>query len=157
MAQMVSDLEELEKQLEELEAIEQMMDQLADAKDTMTCDNCNGEGCAKCQGKGSSRKNGQPGRGLGDGRGQGDRPEDRTDTGTYDSRVVGKPRAGEAVKAGFADGANIAGKSKQEIQEQVNVNSKSEADALPNQPLPKAQRDYVKQYFESYQNREKSP
>jgi len=156
MAQMVADLEELEKQLEELEAIEQMMDQLADAKDTMACDKCDGDGCAQCQGKGASRKNGQPGRGLGDGRGQGDRPEERTDTGTYDSRVVGKPRAGESVKAGFADGANIAGKSKREIQEQVIANSKSEADALPNQPLPKAQRDYVKQYFESYQNREKS-
>ncbi len=156
MAKMVSDLEEMEKQLDELEAIEEMMDQLADAKDSMACDNCNGEGCAQCKGKGSNRK-GQPGRGMGEGQGQGERPEERTETGSYETRVVGKPKAGEAVKSGFADGANIAGKSKDEIKTQVSTSLNADPDPLPTQPLPKAHRENVKQYFESYQSRDKKP
>ncbi|MFM2096606.1 MAG: hypothetical protein RIS70_3730 [Planctomycetota bacterium] len=158
MSKMIEDMQQMENQMAEMEAIEQMMDQLADAKDAMNCENCNGEGCAKCLGKGSNRQSKQQGRGLGEGQGQGDRPEERTDTGGYDTRVVGKPRAGEAVKSGFADGANIAGKSKDEIREQVSTNLKSDPDPLPNQPLPKAQRENVRQYFESYQSKgEKKP
>lgn len=156
MAEMVSDLEQMAKDLDELEAIEDMMDQLAEAKDSMACENCDGQGCAQCRGKSGNRKSNQPGRGsTGEGQGQGDRPEERTDTGSYDTRVTGKPRAGEAVKSGFADGPNITGKSKDEVKTQVATSLSADPDPLPTQPLPKALRENVKQYFESYQAREK--
>src|SRR5262245_13533736 len=47
---LAADLEKMQMQLEELENLQEVLDQLADAKDAMNCANCQGAGCAQCQG-----------------------------------------------------------------------------------------------------------
>ena len=101
------------------------------------------------EGKGKGKnKNGRPGNGLGEGRASGDRPEEETDKAFFDTKVGAKPKAGEAFRAGYADGKNLAGKSQEEIKEQITTSLSADPDPLTNQRLPKAQREQAKQYFE---------
>ena len=157
MAQIADKLEKMAAEMEELQTVDEMMNEIADAKDAMNCKECEGEGCEHCQGKGNGKgegkgkgknKNGRPGDGLGEGRGYGDRPEEETDKSFFDTKVGAKPKAGEAFRAGFADGKNLAGKSQQEIKEQITNSLSTDPDPLTNQRLPKAQREQAKQYFE---------
>src|SRR5262245_34779106 len=45
---LASDLEKVQKQLDEAENLQEVLDQLVDAKDAMKCPSCQGEGCAQC-------------------------------------------------------------------------------------------------------------
>lgn len=154
MAQLQNDLSELQKESDELESLEEMMNQIAEAKNSMNCKECNGEGCKACQGGGQNGKgkgNQKGGRGLGEGRGKGDRPEEETNTGFYDTKVGAKPKAGEAFRSGYADGPNVAGKTRQEVQQEVKSALSTDPEPLTNQRLPRAQREQARQYFEQYQ------
>ena len=89
---------DLQQQLDEMELLEEAMEQLRLARDQMNCPLCQGAGCAACQGD-------KPGFGMGEGRGQGDRPEERHETATSDSQVAGQVTKG----AGMAVGVISAG------------------------------------------------
>ena len=157
MDQIAENLQKMAKDMEELQTVDEMMNEIADAKDAMNCKECDGEGCEHCQskgqgkdGKGGKGKNqkGRPGDGLGEGRGYGSRPEEETEKSFFDSKVGAKPKAGEAFRAGYADGKNLAGKSQEEIKVQITTSLSADPDPLTNQRLPKAQREQAKQYFE---------
>lgn len=166
LAKAADGLNEMQAKADELQTIQEMMNEIADAKDAMSCESCQGEGCSKCQSQagdkagnspgrlGNGRPGRQPGEGLGRGRGQGERPEEETDKGFYDSKVAGKPKAGEAVSAGFADGANLPGKTLQEVRETIGASLSSDPDAQNYQRLPKAQREQARQYFEKFRKGE---
>lgn len=157
LSELSDQLQEMQSQLDQLETVDELMNQVADAKSAMNCKECDGEGCEHCQGgKGKDGKGGkgkgkgdQPGNGLGEGRGRGDRPEEKTGTGFYDSKVRGKPKAGEAVRTGYADGPNIPGKSNVTIQEEIAESLKSDPDPITDQRLTRQQRDQARQFFES--------
>ncbi len=152
LGQMADELQDMQAELAQLETLDEMLDQIADAKDSMNCKNCNGQGCEACMGMGfgqNGRMGEMAGMGLGDGQGRGDRPEERTDTSSYDSQVRDKPRAGEAVRVGEADGPNIAGASRVEDAAPLSFSVAEDADPLADQRLPRAQRDHAKQYFEA--------
>src|SRR5688572_11011258 len=89
------------------------------------------------------------GMGMGKGAGRGERPEEKTDTSSYDSQVRGKPKAGEAVRVGDADGPNVAGVSNVEDTAPLTFSLAEDSDPLADQRLPRAQRDHAKQYFEA--------
>lgn len=168
LAKAAENLEGMQSKLDELQTINEMMDEIADAKNAMNCPECNGAGCEHCkqggQGQNSSKmgrgmgrqagKQGQRGNGLGKGRGQGERPEEETDTGAFDTKVNGKPKAGEAIRAGFADGANLPGRTLQDVRESIGSSLSSDPDAQNYQRLPKAQREQAKQYFEKFRKGE---
>ena len=68
----VSDqLQDMQQSSEEMAMLDQALDELAEAKNSMDCKNCNGQGFAQCQGKGQGqgqpKKQGPPGNGLGKG------------------------------------------------------------------------------------------
>ena len=112
----------------------------------MTCSQCNGDGCSKCMG--SMGKMGKiPGSGLGEGKGQGDRPEEETDVDTFDSRVRDKMKKGETVYGGQVGGENRKGTTQIEVQEAVLTSLTEEPEALDDSPLPKSQRDHTREYF----------
>jgi len=143
---MEGELAELAQQMDELESLEMALDELADAKDSMQCKACQGEGCAECRGRGAGEGKGD---GLGEGRGKGDRPEERTETGAYDTRVRQKLGRGSAVITDLVTGPNVKGEVQQEINAQVEAAKSASADPLIEQPLPRASREHVKRYFES--------
>jgi hypothetical protein len=146
------DLQAMQDQLDQLENLQDVLDQLADAKDAMKCENCQGAGCAECQGGGQGdgrdKKGKNAGRGLGEGQGEGLRPEEQTDTSKYNTRVAADPKAGESVRIGDAGGPNKAGKTLEQIKEEVQAALAKEPDALEDVTLPRDQRENARQYFE---------
>ncbi len=163
LGELSDDLQQMQAQLDQLETVNELMDELADAKSSMNCKQCQGEGCQECQGqnKGQGKGQGQGqkgqgfgsmrqqmGGGLGKGRGAGDRPEEDADGKFYDTRAKTKVKAGEAVRTGFADGPNIAGKSTESVRQEVAESLRSDPDALPDQVLTRSQREQARQFFE---------
>lgn len=138
----------------EMDQLESMMDQLSQAKQSMRCKGCNGNGCKQCQGNGMKPGNGfgqgqgkGQGNGLGEGNGFGDRPEEETDTGNYDSQVRAKPKNGRAIAAGDADGPNRKGVTRENIKDVVNSALQDKSDPLEDLPLPRTEREHAQQYF----------
>ncbi len=156
LGQMAESLESMQQELAEMEMLEDALDQLASAKDSMNCDNCNGMGCSQCQGDGmgamgQGEGNGQ---GMGEGQGRGDRPEEETGTGFYDSQVRAKPGQGKAVVTGIAFGPNKAGEAVEEIKAEIDSGRRSDDDPLTGQRLPKAQRELTREYFDAFREGE---
>jgi len=114
--------------------------QLAQAKDQMNCGNCGGAGCEDCEGP--------PGNGLGRGRGIGARPEKKTDTAFYDSKVKQKIGQGAASVVGVTDGQNVKGDVRQQIQEQVESARHGSTDPLTGRHMPRKHGEHAKEYFD---------
>jgi uncharacterized protein YunC (DUF1805 family) len=152
---LAQNLQKLQEQLDQIENLQEILDQLADAKDAMKCANCQGEGCAQCQGKGGdgdddkmSKRANNSDKAKGRGRGQGLRDEEETDKSFYDTRVAADPKAGQSVRIGDASGPNKAGKTLEAIKEEIKASLAKEPDALEDVTLPRDQRENAKQYFE---------
>ena len=149
MQQIADDLKAMQDQLNEMESLDEAMNEIQDAKNAMNCKKCNGDGCKACQGQGAGKGQGdQPGRGLGEGKGMGERPEEENATKGYDSRVRAKPQKGKAVRVGDAGGANIAGRAKDSLKEEVAASLAKEPDPIDDSALPRDQREHSKEYFE---------
>ena len=158
LEQVAQSLQEMQSELEQLEMLDQALEQLAQAKEAMGCKQCNGEGCQACMGgfgQGGQKQDGPPGFGLGKGRGQGDRPEQETDSSFYESQVRGKVKPGEAVVSGTAAGPNRAGKSVEDVKNLVNSNLSKETDPMVDVRLPRKERQHAREYFDRYHG--KSP
>jgi hypothetical protein len=137
-------LEQMATELEELEMLDDVMDQLSQAKDSMNCPGCNGLGCGMCQGLGD-----MAGFGLGEGRGQGERPESETDTSFYQSQVRAEIGRGQAVVVDSVPGRNVAGQARQEIRDAIESAKRSSDDPLVGRRIPREHRRQVDQYFEA--------
>lgn len=160
LQKMAQQMQQMEQQLQEMEGLEQMMQEVADAKNSMNCKECGGKGCEKCQGdkSGMSEMNDmsmgmsmsqEPGEGLGEGQGRGRRPEEETATNTIESRVKADPKkGGETVLTGEAEGQNKSGQSHAAAREAVEASLKESQDPLVTTKLPRQERDHTRQYFE---------
>jgi hypothetical protein len=143
--------------MKQLESLQELMDQLADAKDAMKCEECKGAGCRECQGDGDSFSDMNSefgsdqfmmGPGMSKGRGAGDRDEMETKTSSYESRLRATPKGGTAVRIGDAAGPNQSGKSQESISERIESALNKDAEALTDQRLPRTQQDHVKEYYD---------
>ena len=151
MDEISDQLQQMQDAMEELEMLDEALDEIALSKDAMNCGQCKGQGCAACNGMGNLNGNGM---GMREGQGRGPRPEQRTDVGTYDSKVKSNSKRGKAVIVGEVAGPNKAGDTKVLIQEQLEEFKSSEGDPLTGKRLPKAQRDHVREYISSVQQPE---
>jgi hypothetical protein len=131
--------EALQGQLEEMKMLDDAEKELAQAKDQMNCGKCGGAGCEECQGP--------PGNGLGKGRGFGPRPENKTDTAMYDSKVKQKIGQGAASVVGMTDGENVKGDVRQQIQQQVESAKHGTTDPLTGRHMPRKHGEHAKEYF----------
>lgn len=161
MDQLAKDLKDLEQELKEVENLDEMLDQLADAKDAMQGDGEDGKkGQQDGDGDGEDGKDGKegdkPGKGkTGKGRGQGERDEEENKTNFYDSRVADQARKeGRSVKIGDAGGKNVKGKTSLEVRQAVTENLGKDPDAQDEFALPREQREHSKQYFEKFRKGE---
>lgn len=152
MNELAQQLQDMQDQLDELETLNEVMDEIAMCKDMMNCGMCNGEGCPGCMGQWGQGSNmeGQPGMGLGEGKGMGARPEERTDTNFYESQVRGKVQAGEAIRTGSASGPNRAGRSFEDVKQQIGSELSEDAEPLVDVRLPRKELEHSKEYFERY-------
>ena len=137
IAQMQSDLQQ---QLDEMQMLDEAEKDLCQAKDQMNCCKCGGAGCEECLGP--------PGNGLGRGKGTGPRPEKKTDTAMYDSKVKPKIGKGTAVVTGMIEGPNVKGDVQQQIQEQVESAKHGTTDPLTGRHMPRKHGEHAKEYFD---------
>jgi hypothetical protein len=141
----------MQKELDELETLDSAMDQLTQAKNSMTCKECEGEGCEACQGdmaKFSNRWR-ESKMARGGGIGAGERAERKNDTGFIDSQVKQNVGKGASVITGTADGPNRKGQVREEIKSEFSGAEQKAAEALSGQRLPHDYRDHAKKYFDS--------
>ncbi|MCE5266310.1 MAG: hypothetical protein LLG00_00285 [Planctomycetaceae bacterium] len=143
MQQMQSSIDGLKRQLDEMQMLDDAMQQLAQAREQMTCKNCGGKGCSQCQGK-----MGDAGQGLGEGRGAGARPERKTNTRFYDSQAKQKVGQGAAAVVDTVEGPNIRGDVHQQIQQQVESAERGATDPLSGRRMPKKRGEHAKEYFD---------
>ena len=141
--QIAQTLRQLQRANSEMEMLDEALDQISMAKKSMNCKQCNGSGCAVCMGE-------IPGFGMGPG--QGDRPEEKTNTGFYNSKVKSNTARGKAVIVGEVRGPNVSGETRVEIHQEIEAFHSGEGDPLTGKRLPKAQRDHVLEYMNSVRN-----
>ena len=145
MNQLGQQLADMKSESDELQMLDQTLDQIAEAKESMCKGNCQGQGeCDK-----ESDKIGDTDFAKGRGGASGHRPESPTDTKFYDSNVKQKIGRGSAVVVGDAYGPNAKGDVKQQIKIEIESAKHDSADPLVGQRLPKSQREHAKEYFDA--------
>lgn len=149
LSQMQQQLEDLQGQMDQLEMMDEAMDQMMAAKEAM-CKACQGEGMDGMDqmGQMGMQQGQRPGNGMGEGQGRGDRPEEETDTGFYDSQVRADPKKGKGVIVDYIDGKNMAGKTLIEIKEAMSAGSSDDADAIVEKRLSRDHEKNAQQYFD---------
>jgi hypothetical protein len=151
MQDALQQMQDLARQQAELESLEGALEQLGDARRQMNCDHCGGEGCEFCQGGGAGdKKDGKPGPNLGQGPGDGARPEAKTDAGFYNSRVRQTIGKGAAQVTGLTDGPNLKNQAEADVQKATAEIEHGRTDPLSGQRLPKRQSEHARQYFDSF-------
>lgn len=148
MAELSQAMQEMQAEMSELESLDELMDELANAKGDMRGEPSDLDSLSMLGGM-SDQFSDQPGQGMGEGRGFGDRPEQETPTGEYESRERGNVKKGEAVRVGDAFGPNRAGVSQEQIKEQILSSLRESSAPLTDQRLPKSQREHVNEYFQN--------
>lgn len=149
LEQMADQLGDMQQEMAELEDLQSAMDQLSQSKNQMRCDKCGGGGCEACQGLGMGFGNSfGEGDGFGNGNGSGNRPEQEEDTNTYETQVRGQVKKGSAIIAGFADGPNKKGISREDVKQAIQGSLAEESDPTENQTLPRTEREHAQQYFD---------
>lgn len=152
MKQLEQQLADLQQQADELAMLDDALSELDIAKDSMNCQECGGEGCKACMGMGNKFGRGM---GLGKGRGNGPRPEEKTDTGFYNTKVKQQTGKGAALVVDLVDGPNMKGQVQQEIQTEFQSVKAGETDPLTSQQLPRAYREHSLKYFDSFREGKK--
>ncbi len=148
LEQMASQLRDMNLSDSELQDLDELMDSLSQSKSQMMCKQCTGDGCSSCMGKMPGQFPNR-GNGLGEGTGAGERPEEETDVDFFDSQVRDQMKLGETINGGKVGGDNRKGVTKVEVQEAVLTSMAEEPEPLDDTPLPKAQREHARGYFNS--------
>ncbi len=158
LGQLADQLSQMNEQLDEAPLLSDALDQIAQAKDSMHCKECLGQGCTHCQARGQRAGRGEgnvqgdgngQGDGIGRGQGKGFRPEQAVPDANYSSRAKQRVGQGSALVSGTADGPNAKGRVQQTIQEEWQSVAGDKSDPLANQPLPREYRQHAKKYFDS--------
>jgi len=157
LGKLSEDLAGMSKDLEEMAMLEGALEEVGDCKNAMACKECEGEGCAACQGNGQkiSDKWMRSDFAKGGGVGAGKRDKAETDAGFVDSQVKQNVGKGAMVFKGEADGPNKKGQVQESIKSEFTGAAQESAEALSDQRLPHDYRDHAKGYFEALRKGQK--
>ncbi len=146
-----NELAGMQQESDELEMLDDALAEFSDAKSSMNCDECQGEGCDSCLGGGFQMNDrySRSDMARGVGRGAGDRDEQRNKTSFFDSKVKQNVRKGAVVVTGTADGPNRKGQTREAIKSEFADTEQQTAEALSGQRLPHDYRDHAKKYFDT--------
>ena len=113
LQQMMQSMEQMQQEMSEAEMLDAAMDQLQMAKESMSCSDCQGDGCQSCSSSGMSHKfsDKKGGRGMGAGQGSGPRPDEEkcrelprfprpSETGQGRDGIRGRSRRTELPRSG---------------------------------------------------------
>jgi hypothetical protein len=140
-------LEEMARQLQEIESLDSALADLQDAKNGMTGDSMNQLGESLGQYGNMNSRAGQ--NGLGRGRGRGDRPEAPDATALYNTKVSQQFKKGKAVIEGTSPfNRPMKGLSRIDIQGEIDASEGLSAEALTNQKIPKNVEKHIRGYFD---------
>jgi hypothetical protein len=141
-------LQQMAKNLQELEALDGAMADLQDAKNGMTGDGLNQLGEMLEGSMDSDRRMGNN-NATGRGRGRGDRPEAPDKTAEYTTNVRQQLGKGKAFAEGTAPpNTPVKGQSVLDVQAQVETSAGNAADALSNQKVPRSIEKHIRGYFD---------
>jgi len=141
-------LQDMAKQLQEMESLDSALADLQDAKNGMTGDQMNQLGEALGQ-FGTDRNNRAGQNGLGRGRGRGDRPEAPDATASYNTKVAQQYKKGKAIVEGTSPfNRPMKGLSVIDVQGEVGGVEGLNAEALTNQKIPKNVEKHIRGYFD---------
>ena len=149
------ELDAIAQSQEEMKMLNEALDEIADAKKAMAGDG-DKEGDGKELGDqlgmqaGGKNQKGPPGMGLGEGRGKGERPEQRGKTGFYDSKVSQNVGKGAAVVTDLVEGPNKKGEVTESIKSAFESAKQASDDPLTGERLPRDYRDHAKEYFDAF-------
>ena len=162
LGQMAKQIQSLKRQADEQQMLDQSLDEIAECRSSMTGDKKgegkDGDGNNSANEQGGNQGNNQGPEndklagevsGSGPGRASGHRGEKSTGVKFYDSKVAQKTGQGAAIITGEADGPNLKGKVRAQIQAQMDSAKHEDSDPLTGQRLPRSQRDFAKEYFDS--------
>lgn len=157
LAQLGDQLGGMQEELEEMEMLDGVLEQVADCKKAMACKQCDGLGCAECQGGDWVKHDGQldriarrgGGKGIGVGLGPGLGPDTNPDGKFYDSAVKQQAGRGPARVVGEAHGPNRKGRVLEDIQTEFSSADQNTADVVSEQRLPRDYRDHAQRYFDA--------
>jgi tetratricopeptide (TPR) repeat protein len=135
LSQMASQLSEMNSDDSQLQDLDELMDSLSQCKSGM------------CDGMRGNKLSEMPGQGLGEGMGEGERPEGEEDVDFFESQVRAQMRMGENIFGGKIGGENRKGVSRVEIQEEISREMASEPEPMDETPLPRNQREHTREYF----------
>ena len=85
---------------------------------------------------------------MGEGQGIGDRPEEETEVGFFDTKAPQKVGRGSASIVGEVDGPNVTGNAQQEVQEVLESAESRSVDPLTDQRMPRGHRSHAREYFD---------
>jgi len=142
-------MQQMAKQLEEMQSLDGAMADLQDAKNGMANDGSNQLG-DDLNTLGMGMRKGMPGQGLGRGRGQGDRPLAPDETATYTSKVKQQlKKGGKAVFQGLTPATKtVKGDTVIDIQGEIDAATGLGAEALSNQKIPKNLEKHIRSYYD---------
>lgn len=145
-----AELENMRKQAEEAALLDEALEELAAVRQAMTCPDCGGAGCKKCQGNLAGPPDGAPGDGIG----VGHVPREQAPTSLaakfYDSQVRPHVGTGSGEVVGLVPGPNVKGNVAEMIRQEYDSARRASIDPLGNQPIPRAARDHAQEYFNRF-------
>jgi hypothetical protein len=139
-------------EMENLATLDEALEQIAECKNAISCTECDGEGCAQCQGKDGGKLGDKWSRkdwAKGGGRGAGQREKKENEGSFVDSQVPQNVRQGAMVVKGTADGPNKKGVVQESIKHEFSDVEQQSAEALSGQRLPHDYRDHAQGYFDA--------
>jgi hypothetical protein len=140
-------LQDMARQLQEMESLDSALADLQDAKNGMTGDTTNQLGDSLGQYGNMNSRTGQ--NGLGRGRGRGDRPEAPDATALYNTKVSQQFKKGKAIVEGTSPfNKPMKGLSRIDIQGEIDAAEGLSAEALTNQKIPKNVEKHIRGYFD---------
>jgi hypothetical protein len=154
LEQLAQQMQQMQLNADEMAMLDEAMQQIEMAKQSMACAQCQGAGCQACQGKFASTKAGQGdqqgsqnGPGIGKGSGPGRMPEDLKKTGFRDSQVRQNAQKGAMTFGGLVDGPNLPGIAAEQIKAEMTTEAAEPADPLTSERLPRSRREHAEEYF----------
>lgn len=153
LEQLASKLEQLQDDAGDQLQLEEMMQQIAAAKNAMNCKKCGGKGCNACQpGAAGEMASTAASNKAGEGIGSGSSDSRRNPTGSkvegYRSRVPSRVGPGPTTRLGKTKGPLAPGAAQEEVKQEIAGSFSQDPTPVNNQKLPRRERDQTREYFE---------
>ena len=157
MQDMQSSIAEMQSQMAEMAMLDSALEQMAQAKNQMNCQGCQGQGCKMCQGNGDSDPdlvpksvNSKGGLKAGHGTAFGVSDKEELKASHYNTQAKQQMGQGPVLAVDQVEGPNIKGNVTQQIQTNVEATKIGTTDPLSGRSIPKKQSKQANEYMDKF-------